>query len=106
MKLKEEFMRKLWFGVIFTLLILAFTVPMFITKKESGLKKIRVAEVTHSIFYAPQYAAIANGYFEETGLDIELILTPGADKVMASVLSGDVEIGLSGSEATIYVSVG
>ena len=96
-------MRKIWFGIIFTLIILAFVVPMFITKKETELKKIKVAEVTHSIFYAPFYVAISEGYFEDAGLDIDLILTPGADKVMASVLSGDVQIGLSGSEATIYI---
>ena len=67
------------------------------------LEKIKVAEVAHTVFYAPQYAAISQGFFEEEGLDIELILTPGADKVTAAVLSGDVEIGFSGSEACIYV---
>ena len=72
-------------------------------KKEKELQKVRVAEVAHSVFYAPQYAAISNGYFEEYGIDIELLLTPGADKVIAAVLSGDVEIGFSGIEATIYV---
>mgnify|MGYP004542889211 FL=1 len=71
--------------------------------KKDNLKKIRVAEVAHTIFYAPQYAAINQGFFEEEGLDVELILTPGADKVTAAVLSGDVEIGFSGSEACIYV---
>jgi NitT/TauT family transport system substrate-binding protein len=71
--------------------------------KKSDLVKVRLAEVTHSIFYAPQYVAIEKGYFEEEGIDIELILTPGADKVMAAVLSNDVDIGFSGSEATIYV---
>lgn len=71
--------------------------------KDTNLQKIRVAEVAHTIFYAPQYAAISQGFFEEEGLDIELLLTPGADKVVAAVLSGDVEIGFSGSEATIYV---
>lgn len=71
--------------------------------KKSSLEKVRVAEVAHTVFYAPQYAAISQGFFEEEGLDIELILTPGADKVTASVLSGDVEIGFSGSEACIYV---
>lgn len=70
---------------------------------DTNLQKIRVAEVAHTIFYAPQYAAISQGFFEEEGLDIELLLTPGADKVVAAVLSGDVEIGFSGSEATIYV---
>lgn len=62
-----------------------------------------VAEVAHSIFYAPQYAAISEKYFEEEGIDLELILTPGANNVMAAVLSGDVQIGFSGTEATIYV---
>ena len=62
-----------------------------------------MAEVTHSIFYAPLYAAIENGYFEDEGLDVELILTPGADKVSAAVLSGDVQIGFCGPESSIYV---
>ena len=62
-----------------------------------------VAEVAHSIFYAPQYAAISLGYFEENGIDIDLTLTPGADKVTAAILSGDMDIAFCGSEATIYV---
>ena len=65
--------------------------------------KVTVAEVAHTIFYAPQYVALENGYFEEYGLDVELILANGADKVTAAVLSGDADIGFSGSEATIYV---
>ena len=71
--------------------------------KKDNLEKIRVAEVAHTVFYAPQYAAISQGFFEEEGLDVELILTPGADKVTAAVLSGDAQIGFSGSEACIYV---
>lgn len=71
--------------------------------KDKKLKKVKVAEVTHSVFYAPQYAAISNGYFEEEGLDIDLTLASGADKVIAAVLSNDVDIGFSGIEATIYV---
>lgn len=70
---------------------------------ESNLTKISVAEVAHSIFYAPQYAAISEGYFEDEGILVDLVLTPGADAVMASVLSGDVQIGFSGTEAAIYV---
>lgn len=69
----------------------------------SNLKKVKVAEVTHSVFYAPQYLAHALGYFEEEGLDVEIILASGADAVAASVLSGDVDIGFCGSEATIYI---
>ena len=65
--------------------------------------KIRVAEVTHSLFYAPFYVAIENGYFEDEGIDIELILTSGADKVSAAVLSGDVEVGFAGPESSIYI---
>lgn len=71
--------------------------------KEEKSKKITLAEVTHSIFYAPQYVAIEQGYFEEVGIDVELILTSGADKVTAAVLSGDADIGFCGSEGTIYV---
>ena len=73
------------------------------TKKDNNLVEVKVAEVAHSIFYAPQYVALHNGYFEEVGLDVEIILASGADKVTAAVLSGDVDIGFSGSEATIYV---
>ena len=72
-------------------------------KENTNLKKIKVAEVTHSVFYAPQYVAHSLGYFKEEGLDVEIILTSGADKVTAAVLSGDVNIGFCGSEATIYV---
>lgn len=68
--------------------------------------KVTVAEVAHTIFYAPQYVAIEEGYFEDVGIDIELILASGADKVTAAVLSGDADIGFSGSEATIYVYKG
>lgn len=88
---------------IFILLIFLIASMVLFNKTDSNLKKIRVAEVAHSIFYAPQYVALHNGYFEEAGLDVEIILTAGADKVTAAVLSGDVDIGFSGSEATIYV---
>jgi len=71
--------------------------------EDNGFKHITVAEVAHSVFYAPQYVAHGLGYFEEEGLDVEIILTSGADNVMAAVLSGDADIGFSGSEATIYV---
>ena len=67
------------------------------------LETVRLAEVAHSIFYAPMYVAIEEGYFEEVGIDIELSLANGADKVSAAVLSGDADVGFAGSEATIYV---
>ena len=84
-------------------LILLFLLIFLVFPEKKDNNKLRVAEVTHSIFYAPQYAAISEGYFKDEGIDIELILTPGADKVTASVLSGDVGIGFCGPEATIYV---
>lgn len=70
-------------------------------QNNNNLTKVTVAEVTHSIFYAPQYLADSLGYFEEQGLDVEITLASGADAVMASVLSGDVDIGFCGTEATI-----
>ncbi len=87
-------------GMIFLLFMLDLNKG---DNKKNNLEKIRVAEVAHTVFYAPQYAAISQGFFEEEGLDVELILTPGADKVTAAVLSGDAQIGFSGSEACIYV---
>lgn len=87
-------------GMIFLLFILDLNKG---DNKKDNLEKIKVAEVAHTVFYAPQYAAISQGFFEEEGLDVELILTPGADKVTAAVLSGDAQIGFSGSEACIYV---
>lgn len=93
--------------VVFTVILLATIAVGRINQEEkSNLQKVTVAEVAHSVFYAPQYAAISEGYFEEEGLEIELVLASGADNVMASVLSGDVQIGFSGSEATIYVYEG
>lgn len=93
------------FIIILVLLVGCFIGFMQYNKSndKNKLTKIRVAEVTHSLFYAPLYAAIENGYFEENGLEVELILTPGADKVSAAVLSGDVEIGFCGPESSIYV---
>ncbi len=70
---------------------------------EEGLLTIKVSEVTRSIFYAPQYVAILEGYFEKEGLDIELTTGSGADTVMTSVLSGQTDIGFAGPEASIYV---
>ena len=86
------------------LFILACSVLLdFNNNNKSTLKKVKVAEVAHTVFYAPQYVALELGYFEDGGLDVELLLANGADKVTAAVLSGDADIGFSGSEATIYV---
>ena len=70
------------------------------TKK---LDTVRLGEVTHSVFYAPQYVAIAKGLFEEEGIKIELSNLQGADKVMSAVLSNQIDIGFCGPEASIYV---
>ncbi len=77
-------------------------------KNEDGKKltKIKLAEVTHSAFYAPLYVAMENGYFKDAGIDLEVILTPGADKVSAAVLSNTVDIGFAGTESAIYVYQG
>lgn len=68
-----------------------------------GTALVRVNEVTRSVFYAPQYAAIALGYFEDYGIEIELTTGQGADNVMTAVLSGQSDIGFAGPEAAIYV---
>ena len=93
------------FIIILVLLFTSLIIHNYKNKKENNnLTKIKVAEVAHSIFYAPQYLADSLGYFKEEGLDVEIILTPGADAVMASVLSNEVNIGFCGTEATIYVA--
>ena len=70
---------------------------------QSELKKVTIAEVTHSVFYAPQYVAIEAGFFKDEGIDIDLLLTQGADKTMAALLSGEAEVGFMGPESSIYV---
>jgi len=98
--------------IIFMLICLIVIIIGLVTyKKFSGdnnnnLKTVRLAEVTHSAFYAPLYVALEEGYFEENGLEIDLILTSGADKVSAAVLSNDVEIGFAGAESAVYVYTG
>lgn len=99
----------IWIVAGILVFLLAALVLFDLNKEDSKDKKlteVTLAEVTHSIFYAPQYVAIEKGYFEEVGIDIELILTSGADKVTAAVLSGDADIGFCGSEGTIYVYQG
>ena len=97
-------MKKNLFVHILIILLLGLTaIFIFRPKNNDSLKKIKVAEVAHSVFYTPQYVAHALGYFKDEGLDVEIILTAGADAVAASVLSGDVNIGFCGSEATIYI---
>ncbi len=75
------------------------------TKTEEGLTKVVLNEVAHSIFYAPMYAAIEEGYFEEEGIDLELVTGFGADKTMTALLTGEADIGFMGSESSIYTYV-
>ena len=100
-------MKKLIIGFIAVILIAlsVFFIYNNNFKKEvtSDLTTIQLNEVTRSIFYAPQYVAIANGFFEEEGLNIEITTGQGADKVMTAILAGQSDIGLCGPEAAIYV---
>ena len=72
------------------------------SSSDAGLTPVTLNEVAHSIFYAPQYAAIELGYFKEEGIDLTLVNGAGADKVMTALISGDADIGFMGSEASIY----
>ncbi len=96
---------KVLIGIIIILII--FVTIAKLNKNEKvetkNIDNIRLAEVTHSAFYAPLYVAIENGYFKDNNIDLELILTSGADKVSAAVLSNDVEIGFAGPESAIYI---
>lgn len=86
--------------------VLMAAFPLCACQKEaSGPVKVRLSEVTHSVFYAPQYVALSQGFFQEEGLDVELTNGGGADKVMTAVLAGQAEIGLAGPEACIYVAL-
>lgn len=73
------------------------------TTDNKSLDKVTIAEVAHSVFYAPQYAAVTKGFFEEEGIEVDIINTSGADKTMAALISGEAQIGLMGPEASIYV---
>ncbi len=75
-------------------------------KEQSSLTKVTLNEVAHSIFYAPMYVAIEEGYFAEEGIDLTLVTGFGADKTMTALLSGEADIGFMGSESTIYTYVG
>ena len=90
-------------AVIAVLTAVMLTVACAGCGQSDGTTRVRVCEVTHSIFYAPQYVAIEKGFFRDEGLDIELSNGQGADAVMAAVLSDNIDIGFAGPEAAIYV---
>ena len=93
--------RILAFALITTLTVLSLfgCAPK---EEETGTTKVVLNEVAHSIFYAPMYVAIEEGYFAKEGIDLELVCGFGADKVMTAVLSGEADVGFMGSEASIY----
>ena len=100
-------MKKIIISIICIIAIAAIAIGIFVaTNKEevsNEIKTIQVNEVTRSVFYAPQYAAITKGFFEEEGLKLDLTTGQGADSVMTSVLAGQSDIGFCGPEASIYV---
>jgi len=100
-------LKKIIVSLICLLLIAIITIGIFMGKgknnSKDNLTKITVAEVAHSIFYTPMYVADSLGYFEEEGLNVDIILTSGADAVAASVMSGDAQVGFCGSEQSIYI---
>ncbi|MCI9177376.1 MAG: ABC transporter substrate-binding protein [Clostridia bacterium] len=93
--------------IILAIVIVAIGITSYILLRKpqeaAQLKTIQVNEVTRSVFYAPQYVAISQGYFKEEGLNIELTTGQGADKVMTAVLAGQSDIGFAGPEASIYI---
>ena len=91
--------------IVILIILMIISIGTIKNKKENteDIKLIKVNEVTRSVFYAPQYVAINNGYFKENGLDIELSTGQGADAVMTAVLSNQCDIGFAGPEASIYV---
>ena len=89
--------------ILALLLAVLMTVPILCACGARDATVVRLSEVTHSVFYAPQYVAMSQGFFEQEGLRIELTNGGGADKVMTAVVSGQSDIGLAGPEASIYV---
>ena len=98
---------KKWISLAAAVVLAVTALPMtaFAAKKdgaEEKITKVTLNEVAHSIFYAPQYVAIEEGYFEEEGLDLTLVTGFGADKVLTALISGEADIGFMGAEASIY----
>lgn len=91
---------------IIALIIALLLIFLSNNEEKQNITTLKVAEVTHSIFYTPFYVAIENGYFKNYNIDIDLILVSGSDNVAASVLSNDTNIGLAGPESAIYVYTG
>ena len=100
-------MKKVIISLVIILVIVLAIVGIFYARNknldETNLQTVKLSEVTRSIFYAPQYVALSQGFFEEEGLKIELSTAQGADDVMTSVLANQSDIGFAGPEASVYV---
>lgn len=98
-------MKKRFFPVLLIVSLIFSSFSLMGCGKDSGqeLTAVTLNEVAHSIFYAPQYVAIENGYFKEEGIDLKLTTGFGADKVMTSLVTGAADIGFMGSESSIYI---
>ncbi len=83
------------------LLIMIVTSLLFVGCGDSE-NKIRLNEVTHSIFYAPLYAAYNLGFFEDEGLEVTIESATGSDASMTALLSGSADIVLVGPETVVY----
>ena len=94
---------KKFLAFMLTAVLAASTITACGNSGNSSLTKVTLSEVAHSIFYAPMYVAMEEGYFEEEGIDLELVTAFGADKVTTAVISGEADIAFMGSESTIYV---
>ena len=94
---------KKFLAILLTAVFAVSTIAACGNSETSNLTKVTLSEVAHSIFYAPMYVAIEEGYFEEEGIDLELVTAFGADKVTTAVISGEADIAFMGSESTIYV---
>ena len=96
---------KKWISMATAVVLAVTALPLgvFAAKKDDAkLAKVTLNEVAHSIFYAPQYVAIEEGYFKDEGLDLTLVTGFGADKTMTAVISGEADIGFMGAEASVY----
>ncbi|HCH74103.1 MAG TPA: hypothetical protein DEV87_02840 [Clostridiales bacterium] len=89
--------------IVLLLSCLLLIMPFSGCNDDGGVKTVRLNEVTHSVFYAPLYVAIENGYFEENNIKIELTNGGGADNSMTAILSKTADVGLMGPETVIYV---
>ena len=96
-------MKKKFIAAALAAVLAVSALPAAVSAEEKEeLTEVTLNEVAHSIFYAPQYVAIEEGYFEEEGLKIDLVNGFGADKVMTAVISGEADIGFMGAEASVY----